>query len=439
MNRPRPVALAVLVALLAACAPAAPSPSSAARSPIAGRPSLVVPSGGGSVPSPATPAPTPPGPSPTATPSARPSPTATPSATPTAPATAWDPDRFGFAAKGLSNEVLAFMAMDQTDYVLDTMDWDAVSTLAFFSLEATADGTIARDAGWNRWTSTKFGRVIRTAHEHGTKVVMSLERFSWSAGQTAVTRRLLASAERRGRLAREVAEEVARRGVDGVNVDFEPIPSGQKDEFTDFMRRLRRELDRIAPESQLTFCVVGHHESYDVDAATGPDAADAVYLMGYHYAGTWSKRAGSTAPMGGPQHDVVDSVKSLLREVERHELIVGLPYYGHAWPTAGARLNAATQDGGFDVTLDRALRIAEQHDVRYDKVQQVAWIPYKARPCDGCAVRWYQLYFDDARALEYKLTWIKRNKLLGTGIWTIGYEGRLGGHAEAMRRVLLGE
>jgi spore germination protein YaaH len=175
-----------------------------------------------------------------------------------------------------------------------------------------------------------------------------------------------------------------------------------------------------------------------VAAATGPDAADAVYLMGYHYAGTWSKRAGSTAPMGGPQHDVVDSVKTLLREVERHELIVGLPYYGHAWPTAGARLNAATQGGGFDVTLDRALRIADLHGTRYDEVQQVAWVPYKARPCDSCAARWYQLYFDDPRALEHKLRWIQRNKLLGTGVWTIGFEGRLGPHAAVMRKVLLG-
>jgi spore germination protein YaaH len=339
----------------------------------------------------------------------------------------------------MSNEVLAFMSMGQIDYVLETMDWDTVSTIAFFSVTATADGTMARDAGWNRWTSSKMTRLIKTAHENGTKVVMSLERFSWSTSQTAVTRRLLGSTERRARLAREVAEEVARRGVDGVNVDFEPIPPGQKEEFTDFVRRLRRELDRAAPESQLTFCVVGHHESYDVAAATGPDAADAVYLMGYHYAGTWSSRAGSTAPMGGPSFDVVDSVRSLLREVEPHELIVGLPYYGHAWPTESGRLNAATAGGGFDVPLERALRIAAEHGARYDNVEQVAWVPYRARPCESCAVRWYQLYFDDPRALEHKLTWIKRNELLGTGVWTIGFEGRPGPHAEVMREVLLGD
>lgn len=362
-----------------------------------------------------------------------------PSAAPTSPPgfVEHDPRKFGFAAKGMSNEMMAFVTAPQLEYAVETMDWDAVSTVAFFSLEATRDGTIARDGGWKVWNSPRMDRLIEAANREGTKVVVSLERFAWSKGQTAISRQLLSSAARRDRLAREVAAEVVRRGVDGVNVDFEPIPTGQRDAFTAFMKSLRRELDGAKPGLQLTFAVVGHHESYDVAAATGPDAADAVFLMGYQYAGTWSKRAGSTAPMGGPQFDVVDSVQSLLEEVEPRELIVGLPYYGHAWPTAGNRLNAATQGGGFDVPLDRAMALARRGEVRYDKVQQVAWVPYRARPCDGCATRWYQLYFDDARALRYKLSWIKRNKLLGTGVWTIGFEGGLGPHAEAMREALV--
>ncbi len=395
-------------------------------------PSAPIAPGGPSVGPPATPS-VGPSPSPSVLPSVG------PSAAPSSPPgfVAHDPRKFGFAAKGMTNEMMAFVTTPQLEYAVETMDWDTVSTVAFFSLEATRDGKIARDGGWKAWNSARTDRLIETAHRHGTKVVMSLERFAWSRGQIAITRQLLSSRARRDALAREVAQEVVRRGVDGVNVDFEPIPAGQREEFTAFMKTLRRELDRVQPGLQLTFCVVGHHESYDVAGATGPDAADAGYRMGYHYAGTWSKRAGSTSPMGGPQHDVVDSVRSLLKHVERHELIVGLPYYGHAWPTAGSRLNAATQGGGFDVTLDRAIKLAARFDARYDKVQQVAWVPYRARPCDGCAVRWYQLYFDDARALEYKLAWIRRNKLLGTGVWTIGFEGGLGPHAAAMRAALL--
>jgi spore germination protein YaaH len=351
-----------------------------------------------------------------------------------------DPAKFAFAAKGMAGEMMAFVTGGQVEYATTDMDWDVVSTVAYFSLEATRDGTIARDGGWRVWDSAKMTRLIEAAHANGSKVVLSLERFAWSSGQTAITRHLLSNQGRRERLAREVAAEVVRRGVDGVNVDFEPIPTGQRDNFTRFMKTLRTELDRVRPGSQLTFCVVGHHESYDVDGATGPDAADAVYLMGYHYAGTWSNNAGSTAPMGGPKHDVVDSVKSLLEQVERHELIVGVPFYGHAWPTAGSGLNARTEGGGFDIIYHRAVALADRHGgAKYDKREQVAWLAYKARPCDGCAMRWFQMYFDDARSLEHKWTWITRNKLLGTGVWTIGFEGGRAGPTAVLRKVLLGE
>ena len=67
----------------------------------------------------------------------------------------------------------------------------------------------------------------------------------------------------------------------------------------------------------------------------------------------------------------------------------------------------------------------------------VGWCIDRARPCDGCATRWYQLYFDDARAARFKWAWIDRNNLLGTGVWTIGFEGGLGDHDAAMRKALL--
>jgi spore germination protein YaaH len=76
----------------------------------------------------------------------------------------------------------------------------------------------------------------------GTKVVVSVCRFPSSPDETAVTRALLASPAPRERLAREIAAEVVRRGVDGVNV-VEPVPVGQKAAFTSFVRSRR-----VAPE-----------------------------------------------------------------------------------------------------------------------------------------------------------------------------------------------
>lgn len=374
-----------------------------------------------------------------ALPSASPSPTAAPSqsADPGSADLLHDPAKFGFRAKGMTGEMMVFMPASQMRYALDEMDWDVVSTVVFFSLEAGRDGRILQDGGWKAWNSARMTSLITRARATGTKVVMSLKRFSWSPGQTGLTRALLGSATARERLARDVAAEVARRGVDGVNVDFEPIPAGRKAEFTAFVRSLRKELDSRRAGYQLTFAITGHYTSYDVASLVGPDAADAVYLMGYHYSGTFSKIAGSNAPMGGPRYDVVDTVKSLLKLVERHEIIVGAPFYGHAWPTVSGNLNARTLGGGFDVIYEKAVVLARAHGIRYDKVQQVAWTRYRARACSTCPVTWYQMYFDDHRAIAHKWAWINRQKLLGGGVWTIGFEGGQAALTEAARKAFL--
>ncbi len=81
--------------------------------------------------------------------------------------------------------------------------------------------------------------------------------------------------------------------------------------------------------------------------------------------------------------------------------------------------------------------LARAHGIRYDKVQQVAWTRYKARACSTCPVTWYQMYFDDHRAIAHKWAWVKSRKLLGGGVWTIGYEGGLGALNQVMRDAFL--
>jgi spore germination protein YaaH len=393
---------------IAAVSPTEPTPSPAS--------STAAPSASPSVSVPASPSP---------------APSADPSGIP------HDPAKFGFAAKGMSHEVMAFVTSRQVDYALDEMDLGAISTIAYFSLNADQRGRLSRDSGWRTWTSARVTELIERAHAGGTRVVFSLKRFSWSASQTAATRALLGDRARWQRLARGVAAEVVRRGVDGVNVDFEPIPVGQRDAFTRFVRFLRAELDRTGPGRQLTFDVTGHHTSYDVRAILAPGGADAVYLMGYHYAGTWSRVAGSTSPLGGPRYDLRDTVRRLLRLGRPEQVIVGVPYYGHLWPTAGSRIRSRTTGGGFDVTYDRAVTIARRYGARYDGVEQVQVVAFTERACSSCQPQWYQLYYDDARSLTAKWAFVQRNRLLGTGIWTIGFEGRAGDLNDAMRRAFL--
>ena len=349
----------------------------------------------------------------------------------------YDPAKFGFAAKGLRGEVMAFVTTSQVDDALARLDFEATSTIAFFSLVAGSTGSIVQDTRWRTWTGRRVDELIERAHASGTKVVISLARFSWSSSQTAVSTALLKSAKARARLAKAVADEVVRRGVDGVNVDFEPIPRGQKANFNDLVRRIRTALDARGPGYQLTFDVVGHFDSYDVAGALAPGGADAVYLMGYHYAGTFSTIAHGTAPLGGPRYSVGDAIRGLRKVARPEQLIVGVPYYGHLWPTTSGALNARTRGGGSDVLYEDARLIGDQHEAKYDPVEAVNWAAWRGRTCSTCALGWYQLYYDDARSLTVKWSEFRRQGLLGTGIWTTAFEGDSGELTAALRGVWL--
>jgi hypothetical protein len=425
------LAVGVLAALvLAACEASAPSGSSAvppsgAQSSAAA--SLETTPGGGLGGAASV--------GPVASPSAAADSSAAPSPVP--PAGDYDPAKFGFAAKGLRGEVMAFVTTSQVDDALARLDFESTSTIAFFSLVAGRDGSITRDTRWRTWNGAKVDRLIEKAHAAGTKVVISLARFSWSASQTKLSTTLLASSAARAKLATRVADEVVRRGVDGVNVDFEPIPRGQKANFTDLVRRIRAELDARRPGYQLTFDVVGHFESYDVGAALAPGGADAVYLMGYHYAGTFSTIAHGTAPLDGRRYSVSDAIRGLRKVARPSQLIVGVPYYGHLWPTVSGALNARTTGDGYDVLYSSARLIGAKRGTTYDAVEEVQRVAWRGRSCATCPVQWFQLYYDDARSLGVKWSEFQRQGLLGTGVWTSAFEGGSGELTDALRKAWL--
>jgi spore germination protein YaaH len=348
---------------------------------------------------------------------------------------------FGFAAKGMSNEVMAFVTSGELSHT-SGMDLSAISTVAFFSVEASGTGSLVRTSGgkpaskWTAWTSRRMSDLIAAAHAVGTRVVLSVSRFAWSASQIEVARALLDSPAHRSQLIQELVAEVASRGIDGINLDFEPIPRGQRDNFTALVRGLRAALDVVRappdrPAYQLTYDSTGYYSSYDVAALGRPGAADAVYIMGYHYRGTWSRTAGSNAPMGGSRYDVVDTIAAFRKLVPASRIILGVPLYGHAWPTATGGLHARTIGGGHDVLYRDAVGVAAANGARTDPVEGVSWSVWRV------GGTWWELYFDDAASTARKWEFVKSSGLLGTGIWAMGFQGQRQEHFALLRDAFL--
>lgn len=339
---------------------------------------------------------------------------------------------------GLKREVFGFLPYWELTDTSTRLDWEKLSTIAYFGVGAAANGDLQRTnsdgsptVGWSGWTSAKLTGVINAAHTSGARVVLTVQSFAWTS--TGVTRQkaLLGSATARANLARQIAAAVRDRGADGVNLDFEPIAATYADEFTSLVRTVRAELNKVWKGYQLTFDTTGWIGNYPIEAATAAGGADAVVIMGYDYRTGTSNPVGSVAPLGGPGYDIADTVASYVNRVSASKLILGVPYYGRAWSTDSALLHAKNVSGtkyGASTTVlyETARQFAVDYGRKWDPVEGVAWTAYHRQNCTatyGCVTPWRQLYYDDAQALGLKYDLVNRYNLRGAGIWALGYDG----------------
>jgi spore germination protein YaaH len=336
----------------------------------------------------------------------------------------------------MSKAVLGFFLPSQIDYVLHTSDLSVLTTIAYFGISANKKGGLHKtvrggvnDFRWNAWLGSRMTQLINKAHSAGTKVVLTVTRFGWNSAGYNTTVKMLSSRKARIRLARETADAVADRGVDGVNVDFEPIPASQRSNFVDFVRRLRASLNAKRHGLELTVASTGYIANYDIAGLTAPGAADAMFIMAYHYSGSWSGRAGAVSPLHRRTYDVTDTVNEFLKYTTPDKIMLGLPYYGNVWSTYSGKLNSKTRSGssayGYpgSVVYANAKDLAAIHGRLWNDIEKVPWTRWQARMCSSCPLTWRQLYYEDAQSLRLKHELVLSKGLRGTGIWTLGFGG----------------
>ncbi len=325
---------------------------------------------------------------------------------------------------GLRKEVLGFLPywfLGDSD--LQWMQYQLVSTIAYFGVAANADGSLATtSSGWSGWNSSAMTGVINSAHARGVRVVLTVTMMAWDGGAAQAS--LLGSSAARERLVGAIVAAVRNRNADGVNLDFEPVYTAQRDQYTSFVRQLKAALVAGGVGSYLTVCTTAGaatwSSGYDVSGLVAAGASDALFVMGYDYSWSGSARAGGVAPMDSPYIlDVGESVRDFLDLIPGNKVIWGVPYYGRTWHTTSDGLNSPTVSGASGQSkayyYTGNLKLALQHGHRWDSVGQVPWFSY----WDTTAATWVQGYYDDVASLSRKWDMVNDLGLLGTGMWTL--------------------
>ncbi len=277
------------------------------------------------------------------------------------------------------------------------------------------------------------------AHAHNTRVVLTLTQM-----KNEHIEAFLESEEAQEIAVSQAVEEVKKRGIDGVNIDFEYVGNPgyiYRNKFSKFVQKLSERMHTVVPSSRVTVSVYASaakspklYDIADLSAST-----DGIFMMAYDFSGASAEKAAPTAPLYGYKegkyyYDIATAVRDFLRYMPAEKLILGVPYYGYNYPVHAAKVNATTYPSWY-WNGDRATQtyhvalsnvnatVRADYDYKegWDEVGKVGWKAYKSEDTNT----WRMLFLDDTRSLSLKYDFAKSNNLAGVGMWALGFdEGR---------------
>lgn len=289
-------------------------------------------------------------------------------------------------------------------------DLSLLSTIAYFGAEANSTGSIDN---WHGWPPTN---LISTAHGAGVEVVLTVTLFNSNEIST-----LLSNANYRQNLITTLVNSVSAANADGVNIDFEGLPSSQKENMVQFITDLKTAFESAIPGSQVTLATpaVDWSSAWDYDQLA--INSDGLMIMAYDYHWSNGPTTGPVAPLTGwGTYNVTWTVNDYLTWSGglNNKIILGCPYYGYDWPAESSSAGANTTASATARTYSVAEPLGQSFGKLRDNESQSPWYRYQSSG-------WQQCWYDDSLSLALKYDLVNQNDLQGVGIWALGYDGDL--------------
>lgn len=263
---------------------------------------------------------------------------------------------------------------------------------------------------------------VNYAHQRGLEVWALLDNFD----QNVDDMELLSHTSSRENLENQLVNVALQNGIDGINVDFEQIPTDVGEHYIQFIRELSVKcrtnnlvlsVDNYVPKGYNTHY---HREEQGI-------MADYVIIMGYdeHFAGSYE--AGSVA-----SYDYVkEGIEETLRDVPAAKVINAVPFYTRLWNETPKTEEELAEEQGTEAAnypmnvTSEALGMEEAAQRVSEAGATATWddtVKQNYAEWTGDDGSTYKIWLEDASSLEVKLGLMKDNKLAGTAAWKLGFE-----------------
>jgi spore germination protein len=260
-----------------------------------------------------------------------------------------------------------------------------------------ADGSIARNAG----AEDPAMRAAMT----GTLVIPTIKNYIGGQFNGTLVASLLSTAAGRETHASALTDLVNNKSLDGIDIDYEQLPSTARDSFSAFVQVLAGKLHASGKKLSVTVSAKSS-ASQDWEGPGGDDyaalgaAADSIKIMAYdkHYPGG---PAGDISPLTW-----LDQIATYAEAtITGRKVVFGLPWYGYDW--SGTSASSLTYDDA------QALALRVGATINHD--------------ADGEATFNYSghvVYFQDAASYSKKIQYLtsRHSGIAGFAHWRAGAE-----------------
>ncbi len=298
-----------------------------------------------------------------------------------------------------------------------------LTTLAYFSVGVGGDATVQQSGpGWVGYQSQALADLVTRAHGAGDRVVLTASCF----GQPALDK-MAADPTAGARLGASLVQLVAAKNLDGVSLDFEGKGSKDQAGLDTLVAAVSSAMHQANPHWQVTMATYASSAGnpagfYDIRGLSA--SVDGFFVMAYDM--NDPKTPSPTAPLTGAGFTDLDAVAQYAAAVSPSKVILGVPYYGYDWPTAGPGLGDPATGPPAPMSYSRI--VATGGHVYWDPTTQTAWTSYQV------GSQWHQTFFDNPTSLGLKAQLANTLHIAGLGIWALGMEG----DAPAMQAALRG-
>lgn len=303
-----------------------------------------------------------------------------------------------------SKEVLGFYAEwwngDDASYKSLTTNANNLTTIIPFWATLQPDGSISNRGGANHTD------VVNFVHQHNIPALLLVNNAKNSASSSAVNPVIADPAIRKTAID-NLESYLKHNKLDGINIDFEMLSPGDKNNFTTFIKELSA---RLKPEGYVLSIDVMPKTTETDDVSIAYDYAelgyyaDKVILMTYDNHADWS----GPGPIAAIDW-VENNLRYALKYIPKQKLYLGIAAYGYDW-----------SDKGVDsLEYQSVVNLANNNNIVpiWDNSSQSPHFSYTDSTGMSHSV-WYENRF----SVKYKLNLVKSYDIAGIALWRLGDE-----------------